>query len=97
MGAAAGALGKGWGWGGVLAWRIGPIAGRRPERVLVMEKNRWSVWISHRAAFLPARGNDTGTPGMDLVAGPRKLGARHGAGSGDGEFELAGFCQMYKW
>ena len=47
--------------------------------------NRWSVWISHRVAFLPAKGIHTGTPGMNLVAGPRKLGAWHGAWSGEGE------------
>ena len=38
MGAAAGALGKGRGWGGVLAWRIGAIARRRANQVLVMEQ-----------------------------------------------------------
>ncbi len=38
MGAEAGVFGKGRGWGGVLAWRIDPIARRMAERVLVMEK-----------------------------------------------------------
>ena len=38
VGAAVGELGKGRGWGGVLAWRIGPIARRMAEKVLVMEK-----------------------------------------------------------
>ena len=38
MGAAAGVLGKGRGWGEVLAGRIDPIARRMADKGLVMEK-----------------------------------------------------------
>ena len=84
VGAAAGVLAKGRVWGGVLAGRIGPIARRLAERVLDMKKQTDGRYGSRTGWHSFPRGHSPGLPGMDLVAGPRKLGAWHGAGSGEG-------------
>jgi len=72
VGAAAGVLGKGRGWGGVGARRIDPIARRMADRALVME-NKLMVGMDVAPGGIPSReGKSRGNAWHGPYCGPQE-------------------------